>query len=145
MYKNLLRNGGKAKNAMFTADGAMKKGMLVVPNFATMVASLPGANTDDVYFVDYSPEPTIETSVRPNMPSTSAVFNDIPDLAKVSLETIEKGESWETDQFDNTDVIIKGDYLEVNTTGKLIKKATASKLVSRSIGAEVTFLQFAVI
>lgn len=126
MYRRLQSNHGKTKNAMFTASEAMKKGMLVVKDVTDNTVALPAAATaTNVYIVDFTPEPTLETSVKVNISDYASVMNDIADGDSVTLELLQVGEVYSTDQFTATD-IVAGSYLQVGTDGLLAKKATGT-------------------
>ena len=126
MYRRLQSNYGKTKNAMFVAGEAMTKGMLVVKDVTDGTVNLPASAVGtNVYIVDFEPEPTLETSVKRNISDYADVANDIDAGVNVSLELLEVGESYSTDQFTATD-IVAGSYLEVGTDGLLAKKATGT-------------------
>lgn len=126
MYRRLQSNYGKTKNAMFTASEVMKKGMLVEKDVTANTVALPAsAAGTNVYIVDFVPDPTLETSVKVNMSDYADVNNDIASGDYVSLEILQVGEVYSTDQF-TADDIIAGSYLEVGTDGLLAKKATGT-------------------
>jgi len=148
MYRRLKVNLGKNKDATFTAGEVMKKGMFVVKDYANGEVNLPAAATGtNVFIVDFDPDYVDFLSVRTNVSDYEDVMNDIADGAKVSLELLEVGEEYATDQFVATDIVV-GSALSVNDEGKLVKKATGtSPLVATDIAyndAGHTLLAFTV-
>jgi len=133
MYRRLKSNFGKVKDATFKAEVAMKKGMLVVKDFANKTVELPSALTSTgVFIVDYDPAYIGMLSVENNISDYDARMNDIPQNAPVTLEIIEVGEEYATDQFVAAGIAV-GDSLEVATTGKLVKAAGATNLKATNI------------
>lgn len=121
MYRRLKSNFGKVKDATFKAEVAMKKGMFVVKDFANKTVEFPSAETSTgIYIVDFDPEYTGLLSVQPNVSDYDARMNDIAIGQKVTLEFMEVGEEYATDQFVATGIAV-GDSLAVGTAGKLIK------------------------
>lgn len=134
MFRRLQSNFGKTKDATFTAGEAMVKGMLVVKDYANKEVNLPAAAVGtNVFIVDFSPEYVDMLAVQANTSDYDAVMNTIAEDARVSLELLEVGEVYATDQFTATGIAV-GDALQVGTDGKLAKKATGtSPLVATDI------------
>lgn len=121
MYRRLKSNFGKVKDATFKAEVVMKKGMFVVKDFANKTVELPSAETSTgIFIVDFDPEYTGLLAVQPNVSDYDARMNDIAVGQKVTLEIIEVGEEYATDQFVAAGIAV-GDSLAVGTAGKLIK------------------------
>ena len=133
MYRRLKSNFGKVKDATFKAEVAMKKGMFVVKDFANKTVELPTALTSTgIFIVDFDPAYTGMLSVENNISDYDARMNDIPQNAPVTLEIIEVGEEYATDQFVAAGIAV-GDSLEVSTAGKLVKAAGATNLKATNI------------
>ena len=148
MYRRLQSNFGKTKDATFVAATPMKKGMLVQKDYATLEVDFPSALTaTDVYIVDFEPDCTGLLAIESNVSDYDARKNDIATGAKVTLELLEVGEVYATDQFVATSIVV-GSSLEVSTAGMLVVKATGtSPLVATNIAyddAGNTLLAFAV-
>jgi len=134
MYRRMKSNFGKVKDATFKAGVAMKKGMLVTKNYTTGEVELPASATGtNVFIVDFDPETVGLLAIENNVSDYDARMNDIAEDAKVTLETLQVGEEYGTDQFIATGIAV-GDALQVGTDGKLAKKATGtSPLVATDI------------
>lgn len=121
MYRRLKSNFGKVKDATFKAEVAMKKGMFVVKDLVNKTVELPSAETSTgIFIVDFDPDYTGLLAVQPNVSDYDARMNDIAVGQKVTLEIIEVGEEYATDQFVAAGIAV-GDSLAVGTAGKLIK------------------------
>lgn len=126
MYRRIQTNFGKTKNALFTAGEAMVKGMLVVKNLTNNEVALPSAATGtNVYIVDFDPEYTGLLSVEEYVSDYDSRLNTIAEDARVTLETIQVGEVYGTDQFIAAGIAVS-DPLQVGTDGKLAKKASGT-------------------
>ena len=126
MYRRLQSNFGKTKDATFTAGEAMVKGMGVVKDYANKEVALPAAaQGTNIFIVDADPAWTGLLSVENNVSDYDARLNDIDEDDKVTLELLEVGEVYGTDQF-ATDTYAVNDYLEVGTDGKFAKKASGT-------------------
>jgi len=133
MYRRLQSNFGKTKNAMFTAGEAMVKGMLVVKDYSDSTVNLPASATAvNVFIVDFDPEYTGLLSVENNVSDYDARLNDIALGDRVTLELLQVGEKYGTDQFIATGIAV-GDPLEVGTDGKLAKHTGTSPFVATDI------------
>lgn len=134
MYRRLQSNFGKTKDATFTAGEAMVKGMLVVKDYATKEVNLPAdAVGTNVFIVDFDPATTGLLAVQDNVSDYDERLNTIAEDAKVTLELLEVGEVYATDQFTATDIAV-GDALQAGADGLLAKKATGtSPLVATDI------------
>ena len=135
MYRRIKSNFGKVKDATFIAGETMKKGMLVVKNYANGEVELPAAATGtNVFIVDFDPAITGLLAVQDNVSDYDARMNDIAENDRVTLEVLQVGEEYGTDQFTAAGIAV-GDALQVGTDGKLAKKATGtSPLVATNIG-----------
>lgn len=148
MYRRLKANFGKVKDATFTAGEAMEKGMLVVKDFSTSEVNLPASAVGtNVFIVDFDPEYLDMLSVEANISDYDSRMNTIAEDAKVTLEILQVGEEYATDQFTATGIAV-GDSLQVGTDGLLAKKASGtSPLVATVLeldDAGNTLLAFAV-
>lgn len=148
MYRRFQTNFGKTKDAMFTASEDMVKGMLVVKDFTNSTVALPASAVGTgVYLVDVNPQYTGLMSVETNISDYDDRLNDIASGDAVSLELLEVGETYGTDQFTATSIVV-GSYLQAGTDGKLALYAgTSSPLVAVDIAysdAGNTLLKFAV-
>lgn len=133
MYRRLKSNFGKVKDATFKAEVAMKKGMFIVKDFANKTVELPSALTSTgIFIVDFDPEYKGLMAVENNISDYDSRMNDIAIGAPVTLEIIEVGEEYATDQFVATGIAV-GDSLEVATTGKLVKAAGATNIKATNI------------
>lgn len=119
MFRRLQSNFGKTKEATYTAGEDMKKGMLVVKDRTNGEALLPSAiSATGVFIVDVDPEYVDMLAVKNNISDYDDLLNDISDGDPVTLELLEVGEVYGTDQFDTASYTI-GDYLAVGVDGKL--------------------------
>ena len=134
MYRRLSNNFGKTKVAIFTAGEEMKKGMFVEKDLVNGEVNLPAAIAGtNVFIVDVEPDITCELSVLNNISDYDVLLNDIAEGKLVSLELMQVGEEYATDQFIATGIAV-GDILEVNTAGQLvIGTGTTSPLVATDI------------
>lgn len=133
MYRRLKSNHGKVKDAMFTAGEVMVKGMLVVKDYAAMEVNLPvAAAGTNVFIVDFDKAYTGLLSVENNVSDYDSRLNNIADGDRVTLELLEVGEEYITDQFIATSIVV-GSPLEVGTDGKLALHTGTSPLVATSI------------
>ena len=148
MYRRLQSNFGKTKEATYTASEAMVKGMLVVKDRATKKVALPASAVGTgVFIVDVNPSYTGLMAVESNISDYDVRLNAIAEDDAVSLELLEVGEVYGTDQFVATGIAV-GDALQVGTDGKLAKKASGtSPLIATDIAyndAGTTLLVFEV-
>lgn len=137
MYRRLQSNFGKTKEATYTASEAMVKGMLVVKDVTTKKVALPSAAAGTgVFIVDVEPAYTGLDAVKTNISDYATSRNTIAEDDYVTLELLEVGEVYTTDQFTATS-IVAGSYLQVGTDGKLaVKGSGTSPLVAVNPAAD---------